>query len=336
MTPAHAEAGRNIKSAAVLHRGERVLESRELSTKIKSLEKNIQRVIKGKPEVVRTSIVGLLSQGHMLIEDIPGVGKTTLAQALAKSTAISFKRVQFTSDLLPSDILGVSVFDQKNGEFNFKPGPIFANIVLADEINRATPKTQSALLEAMNESRITIDGKSYELPKPFMVIATQNPFEYKGTFPLPENQLDRFSMRISIGYPDYESEKEILSKFSPANPWDGIQPVISREEVLLIQGMVEKVKIDESILDYILSIIKETRNPKLFELGVSPRGAIALKRAAQSHALIEGRSYCIPDDVKEMAIPVLAHRVILKHDGLMGNGREGSIKEALERVKVPI
>lgn len=305
--------------------------------KINSLKKNIQTIIKGKPEAAKATLVAFLSQGHMLIEDVPGVGKTTLAQVLARSTDLSFKRVQFTSDLLPSDILGVSIYDQKTGEFDFKAGPIFANIILADEINRATPKTQSALLEAMSESKITMDGKTYELPKPFMVIATQNPFEYRGTFPLPENQLDRFSMRVSIGYPDYESEKEILLKFSLAKPWDGIQPVVSREEVLVMQTMVERVHLDESILDYILTIIKETRNPKVFELGVSPRGAIALKRAAQSHALIEGRAYCIPDDVKEMAVPVLSHRVILKHDRMGGKGKEEeALKDVLERVKVPI
>jgi MoxR-like ATPase len=333
-----AGAERNIKNAAErLRRGELVLELSELARKIHSLEKNIQGIIKGKPEVVKTAIIGLLSQAHMLIEDIPGVGKTTLAQALAKSTDLAFQRIQFTSDLLPSDILGVSILDQKSGEFNFKPGPIFTNVVLADEINRATPKTQSALLEAMNESRVTIDGKNYQLPKPFMVIATQNPFEYKGTFPLPENQLDRFSLRTSIGYPDYDSEKEILLKFSPANPWDGLQPVISKGELLILQNMVDRVRMDDSILDYILTIIKETRNPKVFELGVSPRGAIALKRVAQAHALVDGRTYCIPDDVKEMAVPVLAHRVIPKHDRPAGKGRdEEVIREILEKVKVPI
>jgi MoxR-like ATPase len=309
----------------------------ELVKKIKNLEKNIEMVIRGKPEAVRAALIAFLSRGHMLIEDVPGVGKTTLAQALAKSTDLSFKRVQFTSDLLPSDILGVSILDQKTGEFDFKPGPIFANIILADEINRATPKTQSALLEAMSESKITIDGKTYELPKPFMVIATQNPFEYRGTFPLPENQLDRFSMRISIGYPGYESEKEILVRFSPVKPWDGIQPVASKEEVMVLQAIVEKVRVDESILDYILTIIRETRNPKVFELGVSPRGAISLKRAAQASALIEGRTYCIPDDVKEMVVPVLAHRIILKRDSLAGRGKEEeALLEVLEKVKVPI
>ncbi|HEX3034158.1 MAG TPA: MoxR family ATPase [Thermodesulfobacteriota bacterium] len=311
--------------------------SSQILGKIQSLEKNIQRVIRGKPDVIKATLIGLLSRGHILIEDVPGVGKTTLAQALSRSTELSFKRIQFTSDLLPSDILGVSILNAKDGEFNFKPGPIFANIVLADEINRTTPKTQSALLEAMSESRVTVDGKSYELPKPFMVIATQNPFEYRGTFPLPENQLDRFLMRVSIGYPDYESEKEILTMFSPVKPWDGIQTVVSKDEVLILQAMVEKVRVDDSILDYILKVVQETRNPKMFELGVSPRGAIALKRTAQSRALIDGRTYCIPDDVKEMVVPVVTHRVILKHDHLLGKGKEEeALREVLEKVKVPI
>lgn len=309
----------------------------EFTTKIQSLERNINSVIKGKPEIVKTAIAALLSRSHMLIEDVPGVGKTTLAHALARSTDLSFKRIQFTSDLLPSDILGVSVLDQSTGDFKFKPGPIFANIVLADEINRSTPKTQSALLEAMSEAKATVDGTGYNLPSPFMVIATQNPFEYKGTFPLPENQLDRFSIRISIGYPDRESEREILSKFSPENSWDHIKPVISREEVIYLQKTSDTVRIDESILDYILAIIAETRNPKLFELGVSPRGAIALKSAAQSLALTDGRNYCIPDDVKEMAVPVLAHRVVLRNERFPGQGgEEEAMREVLGRVKVPI
>ncbi|MGH7849162.1 MAG: AAA family ATPase, partial [Thermodesulfobacteriota bacterium] len=246
------------------------MEPSELTGKIRSLEVNISGVIKGKPEIVKTAIVALLSRSHMLIEDVPGVGKTTLAHALARSTALSFKRIQFTSDLLPSDILGVSVLDQSTGDFIFKPGPIFANVVLADEINRATPKTQSALLEAMNEAKATIDGIARDIPKPFMVIATQNPFEYKGTFPLPENQLDRFAIRISIGYPDRESEREILSTSGPVSSWDGINPVISKEEVVMLQKFSERVRIDDSILDYILAIITETRNPRMFELGVSP------------------------------------------------------------------
>ncbi len=313
------------------------MDSPEFTSKIQSLERNISSVIKGKPEIVKTAIVALLSRSHMLIEDVPGVGKTTLAHALAGSTDLSFKRIQFTSDLLPSDILGVSILDQSTGDFKFKPGPIFANIVLADEINRATPKTQSALLEAMNEARATVDGTAYDIPKPFMVIATQNPFEYKGTFPLPENQLDRFSIRISIGYPDRESERDILSTFSSVSSWDHIKPVISREEVIYLQKMSEKVRIDESILDYILAIIAETRNPKFFELGVSPRGSIALKSAAQSLALTDGRNYCIPDDVKEMAVPVLAHRVVLRNERFPGHGgEEEAMKEVLQRVTVPI
>lgn len=313
------------------------MELSEVAEKIKVLEENLQKTIIGKPDVIKTSIVALLSRGHLLIEDVPGVGKTTLAHTLASSIDLSFKRIQFTSDLLPSDILGVSILDQKTGEFTFKEGPIFSNIILADEINRATPKTQSALLEAMNESRVTIDGNVFILPKPFMVIATQNPFEYKGTFPLPENQLDRFSMRISIGYPDYKSEKEILSNVVSLQFWDGIQPVVSGEEIGEIQKIVIKVRVDESILDYILKIVEVTRNPKEFELGVSPRGAIALKVAAQSRALFEGRLYCIPDDVKEMVIPVFAHRIILEDDNLIERGmKEDILKDILERVRVPI
>jgi len=313
------------------------LELSEVAEKIKVLEENLQKTIIGKPDVIKTSIVALLSRGHLLIEDVPGVGKTTLAHTLASSIDLSFKRIQFTSDLLPSDILGVSILDQKTGEFTFKEGPIFSNIILADEINRATPKTQSALLEAMNEARVTIDGNVFILPQPFMVIATQNPFEYKGTFPLPENQLDRFSMRISIGYPDYKSEKEILSNAVSLQFWDGIQPVVSGEEIGELQKIVIKVRVDESILDYILKIVEVTRNPKEFELGVSPRGAIALKVAAQSRALFEGRLYCIPDDVKEMVIPVFAHRIILEDDNLIERGmKEDILKDILERVRVPI
>jgi len=313
------------------------LEVSELTQKIRILEENIQGAIKGKPEVIRTAIVALLSRGHILIEDVPGVGKTTLAQALANSVDLSFKRLQFTSDLLPTDILGVSIFDQRTGEFSFKHGPIFANVVLVDEINRATPKTQSALLEAMNEAIVTMDGNGYKLPNPFMVIATQNPFEYKGTFPLPESQLDRFAMRVSIGYPDYESEKEILIKVGSLGALDGIGPVIKRDELLFLQNKVHEVRVDESILDYILAIVKETRNTKNFGLGVSPRGAIALKLAAQSRALFEGRDFCIPDDVKELVLPVLSHRVVPKYDHLYESGNEANLlAEVLERVKVPI
>ncbi len=312
------------------------MDQKELKDKIRKLEDNIGAVIKGKQEIVKTVVAALLSRSHILIEDVPGVGKTTLAHALASSTELTFKRIQFTSDLLPSDILGVSILDQKSGEFNFKEGPLFANVVLADEINRATPKTQSALLEAMNEAKVTIDGGEYALPEPFMVIATQNPFEYKGTFPLPENELDRFSIRISIGYPDSESEKSILKEHSIVDIRERIEPVISKQELLLLQKMSQNVKVDESLLDYIIAIINETRNESLFELGVSPRGAIALKSAAQSTALSEGRTYCTPDDIKKMAVPVLAHRVISKNGGLTQNASEDAIVDILDRLAVPV
>jgi MoxR-like ATPase len=304
---------------------------------LESLEKNINRVIRGKPHVVRFALIALLSQGHMLIEDVPGVGKTTLANSLAKSVDLAFKRIQFTSDLMPSDILGVSVLDQASGEFKFKPGPIFTNVLLADEINRATPKTQSALLEAMNESRVTVDGRTYLLPKPFFVIATQNPHEYRGTFPLPENQLDRFALRISIGYPDRESEKEILTSPIHSVYTDSLRPVIDKDELLAMQQMVERVFVDDAIVNYMLQIVSLTRNPQYFELGVSPRGTIALKRAAQARALIDGRSFCIPDDVKEMVIPVLAHRIIPKRERFGSRGIEEEVlRELVETIEVPI
>lgn len=311
------------------------MEKSEILNKVSSLEKSIKKVVKGKDQVIRDVVVAFLSGGHVLIEDVPGVGKTTLAQALAKSTGLLYNRIQFTSDLLPSDIIGVSIYDQKTSEFKFNPGPIFSNIVLADEINRATPKTQSALLQAMNEARVSVDVKNYRLVKPFVVIATQNPFEYKGTFPLPENQLDRFAIRISIGYPDFESEKQILLNTRSNTITDGITPVLSKDDVLYLQSMVEQVNVDESILNYILEIVNKTRSNKIFDLGVSPRGAIALKRAAQANAIVEGRTYCIPDDVKNMARAVLAHRVILKSEARNISSEEEAIDEVLENTKVP-
>lgn len=311
------------------------MDSSDITQRVNALEQNIQKVVKGKKAVIRDVIVALLSGGHVLIEDVPGVGKTTLAQSLAKSTSLSYNRIQFTSDLLPSDILGVSIFDQKTSEFKFSPGPIFSSIVLADEINRATPKTQSALLQAMSESRVTVDGKTYKLVEPFIVIATQNPFEYKGTFPLPENQLDRFAIRISIGYPDYESEKEIITNANPYHTSATLSPVISIEDILQLQSQVEKVSIDESILEYILDIVNKTRDSSLFDLGVSPRGTIALKLAAQANAIVEGRSYCTPDDVKNMAVAVLAHRVIMKTEASKISSEEEAINEILDQIKVP-
>jgi MoxR-like ATPase len=284
--------------------------------------------------------VALLAHGHLLIEDVPGVGKTTLAHSLARSLGCSFKRIQFTSDLLPSDIVGVSVFHQQRQVFEFKPGPIFAHIVLADEINRTTPKTQSALLEAMNDAQVSVDSKTYALPQPFMVIATQNPWEYHGTFPLPESQLDRFLMRIRIGYPDVADEKTILDRQQRLHPADDLDPVLSVQEVLDLQERVEKVRIDDSLSEYLLAIVTATRESGQLALGVSTRGAMALHKAAKALALVRNRDYCLPDDIKELAPAVLSHRVIL--DASRGSRRNSSeeaeqiIRDLVESVPVPL
>jgi len=278
---------------------------------IRRLEFNVARALVGKPEVVRLAVIGLLARGHLLIEDVPGVGKTTLAHALARSLGVSFQRIQFTSDLLPSDILGVSIYDGKTGEFVFKPGPLFSNIVLADEINRTTPKTQSSLLEAMNEYQVSLDHHTYPLPRPFMVLATQNPLEYHGTHPLPESQLDRFLLKIRIGYPDRNDEKEIL-KGAGAPALEQIEPVLSAQEVTDLQAATEKVRVEESLLDYVMAIVWATRGSPLLALGVSPRGALALLRASQARALVDGREYVVPDDIKRLAVPALAHRVLVR------------------------
>jgi len=312
---------------------------------VRRLEANIGRTLVGKPEVVRLAVIGLLARGHLLIEDVPGVGKTTLAQALARSLGCSFQRIQFTSDLLPSDILGVSVYDQKSGEFVFKPGPLFAHIVLADEINRTTPKTQSGLLEAMNEFQVSLDHHTYPLPRPFMVLATQNPLEYHGTHPLPESQLDRFLLRIRIGYPERDDEKAILRGQGLA-AIEGVGPVLTPEEVVLLQGAAQKVKVEDSILDYVMALVEATRRTPLLALGVSPRGAQALVRAAQGQALADGRDYVIPDDVKALAGPAVAHRVLVRsltHAESVGTrwagGRavdaETVIRSLLQEIPVP-
>ncbi|MBI2154524.1 MAG: MoxR family ATPase [Candidatus Rokubacteria bacterium] len=278
---------------------------------IRRLEFNVARALVGKPEVVRLAVIGLLARGHLLIEDVPGVGKTTLAHALARSLGVGFQRIQFTSDLLPSDILGVSIYDGKTGEFVFKPGPLFSNIVLADEINRTTPKTQSSLLEAMNEYQVSLDHHTYPLPRPFMVLATQNPLEYQGTHPLPESQLDRFLLKIRIGYPGRSDEKEIL-KGVGATALERLEPVLTAEEVTDLQAATEKVRVEEALLDYVMAVVEATRRSPLLALGVSPRGALALLRAAQAHALVDGREYAVPDDIKRLAVPALAHRVMVK------------------------
>jgi len=310
----------------------------DLADSIQKLQTNIEQALVGKPEVVRLAVVALLARGHLLIEDVPGVGKTTLAQALARSLGLTFQRIQFTSDLLPSDILGVSIFDPRKAEFEFKPGPIFANIILADEINRTTPKTQSSLLEAMNEAQVSLDHHTYRLPRPFMVLATQNPLEYQGTHPLPESQMDRFLLRIRIGYPDEEHERRILRGAGSA-VLERLQPVLSGEAVLDLQARVEGVKVEESLLAYVMAIVQATRVHGALALGVSPRGSLALLRAAQALALAEGRTYCVPDDIKQLAVPALAHRVILRArwepTGEGSDDPERVIREILQEVPVP-
>lgn len=279
------------------------------AAKIDALTRNIEQVLVGKPEVVRQAIVALLARGHLLIEDVPGIGKTMLAHALACSISGKFQRIQFTSDLLPSDILGVSVFDPRTTQFEFKPGPIFANVILADEINRTTPKTQSSLLEAMNEFQVSLDHHTYHLPEPFIVLATQNPMEFQGTYPLPESQMDRFLLRIRIGYPAEADERRIL-RGAGAPALATLQPVIAPEEVLALQVEAERVEVEESLLEYVMAVVNATRASPALALGVSPRGALALLRASQALALTEGRRYCLPDDIKAVAVPALAHRVL--------------------------
>ncbi len=308
-----------------------------LLNRLEHLRNNIDRVFLGKPEVVSQVLIGLIARGHLLIEDVPGVGKTVLARALARSLDLSFSRIQLTPDLLPSDIIGVSIYDAKSGTFEFKKGPIFANIVLADEINRTTPRTQSALLEAMNEAQISVDGRTMKLEQPFLVIATQNPFEFEGTYFLPENQLDRFSLRVRVGYPTREVEARILQEQPDTFALEAIKPAMSRQELLAIQSWVTEVRIDDSLVEYALDLIELTRSSEHFEVGVSPRGTISLIRAAQASALLKNRDYVIPDDLKSLFIPVCAHRVVGKsylHEGHPISS-EQVLGEILRKVTVP-
>jgi MoxR-like ATPase len=281
------------------------------SSLIAQLQGAVACVIRGKDEAIELALVALLARGHLLIEDVPGVGKTTLAQALAHSFHCSFQRIQFTSDMLPSDVVGISIFNQAEQQFEFKPGPIFANVVLADEINRTTPKTQSALLEAMNEAQVTVDAHTHALPQPFMVLATQNPIEHHGTYPLPESQMDRFLIRIRMGYPSRETEKEILRSHVDAQSGASVRPVMEAGDVLAMQQAAQGVRVDDSLLDYALEIIEKTRQNERLILGVSPRGSLMLQRAAQARAFIEGRDFCLPDDFKQLVLPVFAHRVVV-------------------------
>jgi len=308
--------------------------------KVRRLQASVEKIIRGKPEAVELAVVTLLSRGHLLIEDVPGVGKTTLAYALARSFDCMFHRIQFTSDLLPSDLTGVSIFDQVRGQFEFRKGPIFAKVVLADKINRTTPKTQSALLEAMSEGNVSVEDKTYSLPQPFVVIATQNPIEHHGTFPLPESQLDRFLMRIRMGYPGEEDEKDILRSGINYESADSLTPVVSGEMILAAQSLVEGVRIRDVLLDYIMSIVKATRESELLDLGVSPRGALALYRSSQALAFLRGRDYCVPDDVKNLAGPVLSHRVVVSsnYSSPLQRSEEAEtiILELVDGVEVPL
>ena len=315
-------------------------ETREWSlVRVQRLRENVERALRGKPALVETVIAAFLARGHVLVEDVPGVGKTTLARALAQSIGCKFTRIQFTSDMLPSDILGVTIYDREHSRFEFKPGPIFSNIILADEINRTTPKTQSCLLEAMNEQQVSIEGETYHLEAPFLVIATQNPHEFFGTYPLPESQLDRFLIRVRIGYPAPEVERGIFADQNIEDTVARLRPVVGAEEVLELQRRVDDVRFDDAILDYVMRIVAESRSTPLLSLGVSTRGGIMLHRAARARALVKGRDFVVPDDVKEMAIPVLAHRVVAgQRDAGVVDRSEGErvIADLLERIPVPI
>lgn len=309
----------------------------ETVSRIAALEANLARALLGKSEAIRQVVVALLAEGHVLIEDVPGVGKTVLARALAASIEGKFTRLQCTPDLLPSDILGTGVFLPQAGDFEFRPGPIFTNVLLADEVNRTTPRTQSALLEAMNERQVSVDGITHALPNPFVLVATQNPYEYEGTYPLPENQRDRFLVCLEIGYPDRSIELEMLQQHHEGGPLSGLEPVLKADELLALQATCREVTVEESIREYLLNIVTGTRDHQELSLGASPRGAIALFRAAQALALCDGRDYTVPDDVKTLAPAVLAHRVICRGP-LRDSGRDrglGIIRQIIESTPVP-
>lgn len=303
--------------------------------KLRALQENVESVLLGKSETVRRVLVALMADGHVLLEDVPGVGKTILTRAVAKSIDCTFSRIQLTPDLLPSDILGVSVYDSNTGEFTFKRGPIFAHIVLVDEINRTTPRTQSALLEAMNESQVSADGKTYPLGPPFMVLATQNPYEFEGTYFLPENQLDRFMLRVRIGYPDKETERQILRLQPARTRLEELLPVMSTEDLLDLRKRVLSVRVDEAIEDYILAISEATRRSEELTMGLSPRGSLALMQASRAAAMLDGRDYVVPDDVKTLATPVCAHRLGTKSLTQDGSTADAIFNQILETIPVP-
>jgi MoxR-like ATPase len=311
-----------------------------VAVQIQKLLDNMEQVVYGKHEVVKMCVIGLLARGHILIEDVPGIGKTTIAQSIARSLDCTFNRVQFTSDMLPSDIIGVSMLDPKTNNFEFRKGPIFASIVLADEVNRTPPKTQSALLEAMSENQISIDGRTYPLPQPFMVLATQNPIEYEGTYVLPESQLDRFSLRVEMGYPPPSDEIRIMRRRNPQKAIHDLDPVLTVAEILELQERVGEIIVDDSVARYMLAIVQGTRTHEQVQLGASPRGSLAFYEVCQARALVEGRDYVTPGDVKEMAVPVLSHRLLVKSRGadlsMAAQERARVIREILKRTEVPV
>ncbi len=304
------------------------------------LESALKSIIRGKDNVVRLALVSIFAKGHILIEGVPGVGKTTLGQAIARAIDCRFQRVQFTSDMLPSDVLGISIFSAAEQRFEFKHGPVFCNVLLADEINRTTPKTQSALLEAMNEHQVTVDGVALPLPQPFLVIATQNPVEHHGTYPLPESQLDRFLLRVRMSYPEAESEREILRGDAGAVRLDGLQPVLTADDVLALQEEVTRVRVDDSLVDYTLQIVQKTRESEQLTLGVSPRGSLMLYRAAQAMALLDGRTFCTPEDFKQLAVATIAHRVVVnaRYSSTMKKSEQAEqiVRDLVESVPVPV
>lgn len=311
-----------------------------IGSRATALETSLRTIIRGNDEVIRLALVSVLAQGHLLIEGVPGVGKTTLAHALARALDCSFQRIQFTSDMLPTDVLGITVYSAADQQFEFKPGPVFTNVLLADEINRTTPKTQSALLEAMNEGQVTVDGQSNPLPQPFLVIATQNPIEHHGTYPLPESQLDRFLLRIRMGYPQAVDEREILRSEAGAARLEEVRPVATGADVLAMQEETTRVKVDDSLVDYALEIVHRTRESAALSLGVSPRGSLMLYRAAQAMAYLDGRMFATPEDFKSLAVPVFSHRVMVSarytSSSKKSEQAETIIREILQAVPVPL